>query len=170
MEERKVALIPHVLFQGMAGPKEYSVLLTDQRTIFVLEKSSKALVGFMLGGVIGAAIAESVATRRVIDFENMPVENLVMDPKNLAVPHGSIQRLVMKRKVAGASLRIEYTRPDGKRKKLTAIVTPRADQLKQQKRQGVRKKEARRAYVRQAKEAFERALSAAAASRAEWRL
>src|SRR5436309_283367 len=66
--ERKVGLIPRLFVQGKWGPKEYALLVTDKRSILVLEKESKASIGGALGGAAGALIAGAAAKSRSFDY------------------------------------------------------------------------------------------------------
>jgi hypothetical protein len=69
LAEKKVGLIPRVIVASRMGPKEYALLVTDRRSILVLEKDSKAGLGAALGGSIGAAIAQAAANRKSFDYE-----------------------------------------------------------------------------------------------------
>jgi len=170
VEERRVGLIPYLVVQGAMGPKEYGVLLTDRQTIFVLEKRSKAMMGGVLGGAIGAAIAHAATSRRSFDYENTPPDVLAADPKNVAIPHGAMSSLQLKRTFGSYALKIEYTNVDGKQKKLQAIVSPPPSLVKSRKAQGVNRKQASAEYANQVREAFQAAMPPTVAARAEWRL
>src|SRR2546428_7118586 len=60
--EKKIGLIPRLWVQGKWGPQEWALFVTDQRTILVLEKSSKAGLGGAFGAV-GAAVAAAVPSK-----------------------------------------------------------------------------------------------------------
>ena len=60
--EKRIALIPRVVVQGKMGLNEYALLVTDKRSILVLEKGSKSGIAGALGGAVGAAIANAAAT------------------------------------------------------------------------------------------------------------
>lgn len=168
MPERKIAVIPHVVVAGALGPKEYGVLLTDERSIFVLENASKAGLGAVLGGAVGAAVAGGLATRKYVDYEHDDPERLASDPDNIAVPHGAIQSLQLKRTLASHVLRLEYVRPDGKSKKIAAQIVPTQDLIRQGKATGIRPKEVSADYARRVQEAFRQALPPNVAAGAEW--
>lgn len=171
MDERKVGLIPYLVVPGAMGMKEYGVLLTDRQTIFVLEKKSSAGMGYAIGGVIGAAIANAASTRRAVDYENTPPEMLASDPKNIAVPHEAVNTLRLKRSFGGSyGLQLEYTDPAGKRRKVQALVSPPPELVKQQRAAGVKAKDATAAYAGKVREAFLAALPPTVAARTEWLL
>lgn len=168
MAERKVAVIPHVVVTGALGPKEYGVLLTDERAIFVLESASKAGLAAALGGAVGAAVAGGLASRKYVDYEREDPERLATDPDNIVVPHGSIRSLQLKKTLGSHVLRIEYLRTDGKSKKIAAQLVPNAELIRKAKETGVRPKEATADYVRRVHEALRQALPPAIAAAAEW--
>jgi hypothetical protein len=169
MEERKVGLVPRVQILGALGLKDYGVLLTDRRSIFVLETSSHAALGGALGGALGAAIAQAATAPRLVDYEGEDPERLASAKGSIEVPHEGIQRLRMKRHRAGGhTLRFEYVRSDGKRKKLEVMVVPPDAQIRANKARGIKPKETTREYAAHVQAAFQKALPAAAAARAEW--
>jgi len=60
--EPKLGVIPRVVKFGFGGIREYSILLTDCRFIFVLASLNRMfLVAAAIGGAIGAAIAAPAA-------------------------------------------------------------------------------------------------------------
>src|SRR5437867_5621737 len=63
--ERKVGLIPRLFVQGKWGPKEYALLVTDKRSILVLEKESKAGLGGALGRCRGRTYCRSSGEEQV---------------------------------------------------------------------------------------------------------
>ena len=168
MDETKVALIPNIVLQGAMGPKQYGLLLTDRRSIFVLESAAKVGLGAVLGGVVGAAIAQAAATRERVDYERASLPVLVSNPKNVIVPHDSIQSLGLRWKLGSYRLRIEYVREDGKEKKLEALVVPPAEQIRENKARGLPAKMGLMAYAERVKLAYQRALPSAVGAKAEW--
>lgn len=168
MDETKIAHIPRVVVQGAMGLREYGLLVTDRRSIFVPETSNKVLLGAMLGGVIGAAIAQAASSPKSVDYDRSAPAALAMDPKSVVVPHEAIRRIAFRRKLGTHQLRIEYVREDGKEKKFAAIVRPPEQHLKQNKARGVKPKQTLAAYADSVRQAYQRALPPAAAAKAEW--
>ncbi len=158
MTERKVAVVPHVVVSGALGPREYGILLTDERTIFVLESASKAGLGAVLGGVVGAAVAGGLATRTYVDYEHEDPERLASQEDNIAVPHRALQSLQIKKTLGSHVLRMEYVRPDGKAKKIAAQIVPTQDLFRQGRSTGLKPKEVSADYARKVQEAFRQAL------------
>src|SRR2546422_531770 len=90
--EKKIGLIPKVVVASRMGPSEYALLITDKRSIFILEKSSKAGLAGAVGGVVGAAIAQAATTRKAFDYANESIDNFAINQNNIVVPHESLNR------------------------------------------------------------------------------
>ncbi|TLY38815.1 MAG: hypothetical protein E6K61_11095, partial [Nitrospirae bacterium] len=96
-----MGLIPRLFVQGKWGPKEYALLVTDKRSILVLEKESKAGIGGALGGAAGALIAGAAAKSRSFDYAQADPQSLAIDSKNLTISHESLQGIRMKKRFIG---------------------------------------------------------------------
>jgi hypothetical protein len=88
--------------EGQVGrlglPKLYDLVFTDRRLVgIVTVKTGKArIAGQLLGGVIGQAIAASVAKggadKRRIAYAGMPLDQIVtQDSANFAVPYHAVE-------------------------------------------------------------------------------
>jgi len=170
LQERRIAVIPSVMIQGALGPKEYGVLLTDQRSIFVLTRATNAAVWGALGGAVGAMVGHAVTDPRYVAYLEADLAALSSDDKNVSVPHSSIRKLGLEKKLGGYRLQIEYLTPEGKAKTLNAILTLPPGHLKQKKSEGVKSKDAFKDYSRRVREAYEHALPPEIGARAEWRI
>lgn len=170
MEERRVAVIPRVLVQGALGPKEYGILLTSERSIFVLEKSSKAGVGAIVGGAIGAAIADAVSTKKSSDYGNCDLSALAADDKNICVQHSSVTGLEMKKKISGYTMKLQYADQGGKDRKLTGMLMMPDELTAKRKTEGVKAKVAMEEYAKMARQAFELAMPPSVIQNAEWKI
>jgi len=170
LEERKVALIPRVVVSGAMGPKEYGLVLTDRRAIFVLESASKAALGAALGGAIGAAIAQGAAERRWVDYDRASPDELAREPKNLVVPYEALEEVRLKRRFGSTKLQLAFLTPERKRKKVDGVLMPPDEWMRSRKASGVRPKEAVAEYARTAQVALQNALPPAVAAKAEWSL
>jgi hypothetical protein len=170
VEERKIAVIPKVLLAGALGPREYGILLTSERTIFVLEKSSKAGIGAVVGGVIGAAIADAVSKKKGHDYGNCDPAALAADDKNICVPHLSVSGLELKKRMSSYTIRLDYADDGGKKKKLAGqLMLP--DELRaKRKSEGVKAKVAMEEYAKMTQQAFELALPPTVVQNAEWKI
>jgi hypothetical protein len=168
MAEEKVGLIPKVVVQDSWGPKEYGILLTNERSIFVLESDSKTGAGYLLGGVVGAAIAAKMSDRKSVDYENTDIETMVRSEKSIAIPHYAIKRLRLKKGLGTYTLLLEYATAGGKKRKLNASVVPPPEYVKKRKDMGIKQKVAVREYVEKVRDAYSRALPFGIQQKAEW--
>ena len=96
MPEKRLALVHRVLIPDTDYPKEYAILITDQRSIFV--RQAKTRSSFALRGEMrwGTALVTDVAPRTLQDCENTNLEILSNEPSNFAIPHESVVSLVVK--------------------------------------------------------------------------
>ncbi len=158
--EKKVALIPRVVLSGRMGMNEYALLVTDKQSVLVLEKSSKAGMAGAFGGVIAATIAEAAATRKTFDYEKESVEDLVRNPKNLAIPHEALETVKMKKLFLGPVYRMDVKYQAGtKRKKLKAFLRPPVEHAKQRKSEGVGRKQIHYDYAKKVQDVYRQVLS-----------
>lgn len=167
MEERRVAAIPHVNVVGVTGPKEYGIMLTDQRSIFVLLKKQSA-TGYLLGGAVGWALASSMAEDRHVDFDNTAPETLATVPDSIIVPHNAIHFIRFKKSMGIYQLQIKYRDSRSKKKSLNAYVAPTAEYFKKKKAEGVKRKEAHKQYFTNVENAYRKALPLTVAVKTKW--
>src|SRR6266516_779842 len=83
--ERRLALIHRVIVPDEEYPKEYSILVTDQRSIFIRQEKR-----------IGTALVTDVIPKALEDYEETSLQTLTADSRNLTVPHDAVTSLVMK--------------------------------------------------------------------------
>src|SRR5215472_10414128 len=98
-EETRVALIHRVLVPNEESPREYAILVTDKRSIFI--RQGKTRSSFVLRGEMryGTALVTDVVPKTLEDYEDSNLESLASDPENLTVSHTSIQSLLLKKNV-----------------------------------------------------------------------
>lgn len=165
--ERKVALIPKVIMKGAMGPKEYGLILTDRRTIFVLEKASKTA----LLGVLGDAL---LSDKKQVDYESEDLEKLAADSKSVVVPHADVESIELKSGFSSYTmskmytLLLEYKDAEGKRRSVKAFLTPPAGLVDGKKSEGQSKKAVLEEYAKSARKAFEIALPPTVAQKGKW--
>ena len=94
--EVRVALIHRVIMPGDDYPKEYAVLVTDKRSIFIPQKRTRS--GFVLRGEMryGTALVTDVEPKTLECYEQFTLDSLVANPSNLSVLHDSVISLAMK--------------------------------------------------------------------------
>ncbi len=154
-------MIPRVIVQGKWGPNEYALLVTDKRSILVLEKGSKAGVAGALGGAVGAAIASAASSRKSFDYENENPESFAINPKNVVIPHDSLLSIQLKKGFLGPIIRMEvkYQAPNDKGKTVKAFLNPPGEHVKQKKNEGGEKKQIYYDYAKKVDDVYKQALS-----------
>ena len=85
-----------VLIPDTDYPKEYAILVTDQRSIFIRQARTRR--NFWLRGEMrwGTALVTDITPKTLQDYENTNPENLSREPSNFAIPHQSMVSLVVK--------------------------------------------------------------------------
>src|SRR5207247_5363743 len=91
------ALIHRVIVPDKEYPKEYAILVTDRRSIFIRQKKTRS--SFVLRGEMryGTALVTDVVPTTLEDYEQTSLESLTADGANLAVPHESLVSLVIRK-------------------------------------------------------------------------
>jgi frataxin-like iron-binding protein CyaY len=95
--EKRLALIHRVIVPDKEYPKEYALLVTDSRSIFIrLEKTRST---YWLRGEMkfGTALVTDVIPKTLEDYERISLESLTADNTNLSVPHENVSSLVLRR-------------------------------------------------------------------------
>src|SRR5256712_14208277 len=95
--ERKLALVHRVIMPDKEYPKEYAILVTDRRSIFIRQEKTRS--SFVLRGEMryGTALVTDVIPKTLEDYTQSSLESLTAVSANLTVPHESLVSLVMKR-------------------------------------------------------------------------
>ncbi len=103
--EKRIAIIHRVIIPDEGSPKEYAVLVTDKRSVFIRQKKTRS--AFVLRGEMryGTALVTDAVPKTLEDYEETTLESLAYDSKNLTVPHGSVLSLVLKKEVSKFRLR-----------------------------------------------------------------
>ncbi|HIH00616.1 TPA: hypothetical protein HA259_00785 [Thermoplasmata archaeon] len=142
------------------GPKDYGVLLTDRRTVFVLERASKAI----LLGALGDAL---VTDKRTVDYSSETIDGLAGDSMNMAILNHDIERLGIRRKLGSYVLMLEHRSATGKTKTVKAYLTPPQSLVKSKTEGGMNKAQVAEEYAKAAMRAFELALPPTVVQRGE---
>src|SRR5262245_58264426 len=103
--ENRVGLIHRVIIPDEDFPKEYAILLTDKRSIFIRQNQTRS--GFVLRGEMryGTALVTDVVPKTLQDYERASIASLIDDPQNLAIAHESVLSLALKKEVPKFRLR-----------------------------------------------------------------
>src|SRR5438132_10056316 len=93
--ERKVGLVHRVIISDKDYPKEYAILVTDRRSIFIRQEKTRS--SFVLRGEMryGTAMVTDVQPKTLEDYEQTNLESLAADASNIAVAHSAVTSLVM---------------------------------------------------------------------------
>src|SRR2546425_8829710 len=93
--EKKLALVHRVIMPDKDYPKEYALLVTDRRSIFIRQEKTRS--SFVLRGEMryGTALVTDVQPKTLEDYEQTSLESLAADGSNIAVPHEAVISLVM---------------------------------------------------------------------------
>ena len=93
--ERKVALVHRVIVPDKDYPKEYAILVTDRRSIFIRQRKTRS--SFVLRGEMryGTALVTDVEPKTLEDYEQTSLESLAADTLNIAIPHDAVISLFM---------------------------------------------------------------------------
>jgi hypothetical protein len=95
--EKRIALIHRVILPHKEYPKEYAVLLTDSRSIFIrLEKTRSS---YWLRGEMkfGTALVADVTPKTLEDYQQISVEALTADNANFTVSHENVTSLILRK-------------------------------------------------------------------------
>jgi len=93
--ERKVGLVHRVIVPDKDYPKEFAILVTDRRSIFIRQEKTRS--SFVLRGEMryGTAMVTDVQPKTLEDYEQTTLESLAADASNIAVSHNAVISLVM---------------------------------------------------------------------------
>lgn len=93
--ETRLALVHRVIMPNEDCPKEYTVLVTSRRSVFIRQRKTRR--GLVLRGEMryGTALVTDVQPRKLEDYQSISIESLAADASNIAVPHDAVISLVM---------------------------------------------------------------------------
>ncbi len=94
--EQRLTLIHRVIVPDTGYPKEYAILVTDRRSIFIRQPKSRS--NFWLEGEMrwGTALVTDVVPKNLEDYAKSSLDSLSSDPTNIAISHGSVISVAMK--------------------------------------------------------------------------
>ncbi len=170
LHERAAGLIHRIIVQSALGSKEYSVLVTDKRSIFVLHVIGEAGPDEVMGRAVGVVVAPLPGT---FDYEQEDPDLLATDPKNFVIPHEDLERIEVRKSIISPAYKfnVEYHTPDGKNKKMRSLLAPPGSMWKKRKQEGASGKIVCYDYAKMVQEVYQKALPAIASDAlAEWNL
>ncbi len=85
-------------------PKEYAIMVTDRRSIFMLQPKTRN--GFVLRGEMkfGTALVTDVAPKTLEDYEHSELDSLASQVGNFAIHHASVLSFAMSKAEPGSRL------------------------------------------------------------------
>src|SRR5947209_10457377 len=95
--ERRLALIHSVIVPDQEHPKEYAILVTDRRSIFIRQKKTRGNFWLRREISYGTALITNVVPKTLEDYEQTSVESLTAAITNIMVPHEAVISLAMKK-------------------------------------------------------------------------
>jgi len=95
--ERRLALIHRVIVPDKEYPKEYAILVTDRRSIFIRQSRTSGNFWLRREMSYGTALITNVVPKTLEDYEQTSLESLTADSANLSVPHEEVISLAMQK-------------------------------------------------------------------------
>src|SRR5689334_103437 len=95
VSEKRLALIHRVIVPDRDYPKEYAILVTNLRSIFILQPKTRRNFVLRYEMMIGTALVTDVTVKTLEDYEQTSIESLESEIANQSIPHRSIISLTM---------------------------------------------------------------------------
>src|SRR5215472_7632047 len=95
--ENRVALVHRVLVPHEDYPREYAILITDKRSLFIRQKKTRS--SFVLRGEMryGTALVTDVVPESLEKYAQPSLESLSENPENLTIFHDLVRSLTLKK-------------------------------------------------------------------------
>ncbi len=94
--EKRLALVHRVIVPSKDYPKEYAILVTDTRSIFIPQEKTRS--SFVLRGEMrfGTALVTDTRPNTLEDYGQRSLESLATDTRNITIPHEAVISLALK--------------------------------------------------------------------------
>lgn len=161
MDERTLAAFPGVAVGTPLGVRVYTLLLTERRTLLVLEGGDHTLIRDLLGESPAGIVP--VGREEALDLEALAAEG-----RNLSIPHAALRQARIRQRGYSIGLTLASVDAEGRRQTLRAQVVPPpayAERLRAAGKQGT----AFAAYARGLQEAYDRVIPRGTGIRRSWR-
>src|SRR2546428_7278141 len=99
IQEKRLALIHRVIVPDEEYPKEYAILVTDSRSVFIRQKKTRGNFWLRREMNYGTALITDVVPKTLEDYEQTSLESLTADGANITVPHEAVNSLALKKEV-----------------------------------------------------------------------
>jgi hypothetical protein len=99
IQEKRLALIHRVIVPDEEYPKEYAILVTESRSVFIRQKKTRGTFWLRREMSYGTALITDVVPKSLEDYEQTSLESLTADSANLTIPHEAVISLARKKEV-----------------------------------------------------------------------
>jgi hypothetical protein len=95
--EARVALIHRVIVPDTDSPKEYSVLITNERSLFIRQEKTRSK--FVLSGEMryGTALVTDVEPPVMADYDGTTLDSIAANPASISVPHSDVESTILRK-------------------------------------------------------------------------
>ncbi len=97
--ERRLALIHRVIVPDKEYAKEYAILVTDSRSIFIRQNKTRGNFWLRREMSYGTALITDVVPKTLEDYEQTSLELLTTESANITVPHEAVISLALKKEM-----------------------------------------------------------------------
>jgi len=97
--EKRLALIHRVIVPEEEYPKEYAVLVTDHRSVFIRQEKTRDNFWLRREMSYGTGLIVDVVPKTLEDYEQISLESLTADTANIIVPHEGVISLALKKEL-----------------------------------------------------------------------
>jgi hypothetical protein len=95
-QEERLALVHRVIVPDEDYPKEYAILVTDRRLIFIRQERTRRPFVLRYELKIGTALVIDFEPKTLKDYQSTSLESLVANQENIGVPLESVVSFAMK--------------------------------------------------------------------------
>jgi hypothetical protein len=95
--EKRLELIHRVIVPDEEYPREYAILVTDRRSIFIRQKKTRGNFWLQREISYGTALITDVEPKTLENYEETSLASLTVDPENVTIPHEAVISLAMKK-------------------------------------------------------------------------
>lgn len=95
LAEKRVAFIHRVILPDVEYPKEYGVLVTDRRSIFIRQEKTRGSWVLRQEMRFGTALVTDVTPKTLEDYRETSLDALTNKAGNLSIPHTAVLAMTM---------------------------------------------------------------------------
>ncbi len=95
--EKRLTLIHRVIVPDEDYPKEYAILVTDRRLVFIHQNKTRSTFWLRREMSYGTALITDIAQKTLEDYQQTSLEALAADSTNITVPFETVSSLAMKK-------------------------------------------------------------------------